>query len=228
MKTWTFLAVALSLTINSFSQDNGYVSLNLGPSIPIGDFGSSAINNEHAGLAKTGFFADLSFGYKLGENIGIGATLRSQSNAYDADAVISFYQLLDPSLEFRDNSGPWTCSGLLGGLYGSFPIKGITSFDFRGFIGFMSCKTPELDMVITSMGFTESLNVPSSSSTAFAYLLGVGLKIDVGDKVCLNTGIDLVGTSPEFKMESYGTGQVQKFTQSISTINIGFGVGLRL
>ena len=228
MKAILLFAAALILSIDSFCQDKGFVSINLGPAIPMGDFGSTALNNEDAGFAKTGYFADLSFGYKLGTNIGVGATLRTQSNGIDKDAILSFYQIFGISEEITIKADPYSCNGLLGGLYGSFPIKGKTSFDFRGFVGFMSCERPEITMSITAFGFTESFTLPGASGTSFAYLLGAGLKIDVSNRVCLNTGIDFLSTSPEFKLEDPDTGEVDKYTQSISTINIGVGVGLRL
>ena len=229
MKSLKLFAIALSLTLNAFCQDKGFVAINIGPSIPIGDFASGDENKEKAGFAKTGFFADLSFGYKLGNIFGIGATVRTQSNSYDSQSIEDILNLVDPSIMTKITADPWKCSGLLAGLYGSVPIKeGKTTFDFRSQIGFMDCRTPAITMSLSAFGFSESFSMGSSSSTSFAYLLGAGFKFDVSSKICINTGIDYVGTSPEFKIQDFDTGETTTYSQPISTINIGVGAGIRL
>lgn len=237
-----FIAVFYLLTFKSFSQDKGYiglsdkgyVGLSVGASIPIGDFASKDKNNNSAGFATTGTIFDISFGYKLGKNFGISALYRGQVNPTDADAFAAIFQNQYPGISWTVDSKSWSAAGFLFGCYGSFPIgtSGQTSFETRALIGFLSATTPEIN--ITGRFGTTSAWIRQSSATAtsFSFLLGMGFKFNVGNKICLLTNLDYLGAKPEFTdikiTDSTGGSSVETVTQSLETINFSVGIGFRL
>lgn len=66
------------ITFSSKAQEErkGFIGLNVGTSIPIGDFSDDNINNDRAGFALNGTSINLiDFGYRFGKIIGITASI---------------------------------------------------------------------------------------------------------------------------------------------------------
>lgn len=232
-KTTTTLLFILLITYYSFSQDKGYVAISLGPSIPIGDFASTDLNNSSSGLAKTGAIFDITFAYKLGTNMGLTAMLRGQSNPVDNQSLLDQLNREDPTISWRVDSKNWGIGGFMFGGYGSFAIAtGKTSFEWRAMIGFLSASSPDLTLSGTQNGISAWAKLNSTTSTSFAYLIGAGFKFNVGAKICLLTNLDYMGSSAEFKnartTNSAGTFSEETISQKFGTINFGIGIGLRL
>ena len=230
MKTGTILlALFLLFIFKSYSQDKGYVGISIGPSMPTGDYASADLSNELAGLAKTGAIFDISFGYKLGKNMGLSAMLFSHSNATDSKTIENGLYDLEPLASWTVESKSWSSAGLLFGGYGSFPIgKGSTSFDARAMIGFSSSSSPELRITGTLNNSSVWVETASESASTVAYLIGGGFRFNVAPKVCLLVNLDYLTSKPEFKNvetnTNLGDSSTDTYSQSISTI-VGFGIG---
>lgn len=232
-KAVLLLTICLFAVTKGFSQDKGYVAVSIGPSFPIGDFASKDPDNEKAGLAQTGAIFDISFGYKLGKNFGVAALIRGQANSTDTQAIVDELYTQIPSTVNADvETGNWTAGAFLAGGYASFPVSKKISFDPRVMIGFLSATSPDTDVYLSDGSNSGWVKQASVTSTAFAYLVGVGLKFDVGKRICILTNLDYMGANPEFKdvqtLSSDGNIEVNNWKQPFSTINVGVGVGYRL
>ena len=86
-KLMTIFILVLLFDSFCFSQDKGYVGISIGPSIPTGDYASAELSNQKAGLAKTGAIFDISFGYKLGKNLGLSAMALRDLGRFDVSDV---------------------------------------------------------------------------------------------------------------------------------------------
>ena len=229
LKKYSLLVILLSFVTYSNAQDKGYIGLSVGPSFPMGDYGSSSFNNADAGLAQTGLMLDLSFGYKLGNNFGIAALLRTQANPIDEDVfdVFSF-----PGISMTVKTEPWGIVNFLFGGYATVPIGEVkVNFDARALLGFAGATSPELDMTISDGVTSEWVRQSSETSTSFAYLFGAGFRFNVGSKICLLTNIDYSSTSAEFDVtttSSAGESETGSIEQTLSTVNLSVGVGIRL
>ena len=229
MKSLAVLMLLSLLAFPSIGQDNGYVALGIGPSIPMGAYASTEEKNEKAGFATTGFLAEISFGYKLVNTIGIGATIRSQMNGFNEKAFTDIFNAIDPTASISMTSESYKSIGFLAGLYGSFPRSdGNSSLDIRGQIGVLRCQTGDLNFNLNYMGSSGTIKFEGTTSSSLAYLIGVGYKLNVGDLICLNIGLDFQRASPEFVHVNPITGESEKFEQDISTFNVTIGVGLRI
>jgi hypothetical protein len=231
-KNFILLALAVLCISNGLAQNKGYVAISIGPSIPVGDFASTDANSESSGFARPGAIFDISFAYKLGKNFGIAALLRGQANRVDTEAFENELNRRTGS-RWTADSESWTTGGLLFGGYGSFPVSPKTSFETKALIGFLNATSPELYVTLNGSGGTGWVRQSSETATAFSYLLGAGFKFDAGKKICLLVSVDYLGSKPEFSdvtITSSNGGAAQKTTisQSIGTINFGFGVGYKL
>jgi hypothetical protein len=229
LRKYTLLLLLFSMVTYCQAQDKGYIGLSVGPSFPMGDYGSSSINNEHAGLAETGLMIDLSFGYKLGKNFGIAALVRGQSNPIDEDAfdIFSLY-----GLSYTIQADAWSLGNYMVGGYLSVPVtEGKISFDSRVLVGVANATSPELTITISDGYSTEWVRQNSESGTSFAFLLGAGFKFNVGPKICLLTNIDYSSTDAEMDVtstSSQGDVETGKIEQTMATFNISVGFGIRL
>ena len=226
------LTISLLTATNCHSQDKGYIAISLGPSIPIGDFASRDASNKSAGWATTGAIFDISFAYKLGQNFGLTALLRGQANGIDNDAFASELAK-QAGGNWTVDSKAWSIGGLMFGAYGSFPISDKVSFDTSAMIGFLSATSPELNVTLSGSGGAVWVKQSSVSASSFSYLIGVGFKFDVGNKICLLANLDYLGAKPEFRdvavtSSAGGAPQKNTFSQGFGAINFGFGIGMRL
>lgn len=230
------LSLFLILIVNtfySFAQDKGYVAVSLGPSIATGDFASKDMNNNSAGFANTGAFFDISFAYKLGKNFGVTAILRGQANNVDAQAISNeMSKQFTSDISNTVRTGSWGVGALLTGGYASFPIANKWSFESRLMIGFITSTSPDITINLSSPSGSGWVKQNSATGVGFAYLAGVGVKYNVGKKVCLLANFDYLGSNPEFEdvemTNSVGNLEKNSFTQTFGTINMGVGVGYRL
>lgn len=229
--------MALLITTAGYSQDKGYIGLTFGAANPIGDYHSTDIDNDDAGLAKTGLFYDLSFAYKFGGSFGLTAVLRGQANPVNADEFASqvedeFASVFGPGLSVKAESDPWSCGLFMAGGYGSFGLTDKLSFESRILIGLMSATAPEMTATVTD-GIDSYWEKQSAvTSTGFAFGVGAGLKFDVGNRICLLANLDYTSATVSFEDVEYissdGDNYTDSFDQSLSTVNFGVGIGYRL
>jgi len=214
------------------AQNKGHVSFSIGPSFPSGDFGSKDANNASAGFATTGVVLDLSFAYKLGNNLGFTGMLRGQANSIDNN---TFASELSRQIggSWTVESKPWSLGGLMAGLYGSFPLSEKVAIDTRAMLGFLNAASPEINISLDGSGGSAWVKQSSVTASSLSYLIGGGFKFDVGDKTCLLLNIDYLHSKPEFKnvttTSSNGGAPIQStYSLKMESVNIGFGIGLRL
>ncbi len=236
MKKIYTLILMIFISSNIIAQnetDKGYIAITIGPSFPTGDFASTDVDNEKAGLAGTGAIFDLSYAHRLGKNFGIAAMLRGQSNPIDEAAFIAAAVNASPGISWSIKSDPWSLGGIMVGVYGSFPIgSGKTAFEPRLLLGYMSATVPEITITGSAFGLSYSAVSESMSAGGFALMIGGNFRFNVGKKISLLTGLDIYGSSSEFQnvrtQYSDGSSDFNTFIQSFSSVNLNFGIAYRL
>jgi len=223
----------LFVATTAHSQDKGYIAIAIGPSIPIGDFASKDPNNDSAGLAATGAIFDISFVYLFGKNFGAAALIRGQANSPDTDVLAQELSAkLPANVRYDIDTGTWTVGGGFIGGYGSFPISKKLSFESKIMIGSITASSPTIDIYLTNGIDAEWVKQESITSSAFAYLFGVGFKFNAGRRFCLLANVDYMASKPEFKnveiISSDGGIDLNTWRQPFTTINIGLGIGYRI
>lgn len=128
------------LVANLFAQTNekkGYIGIVLGPSFPVSDFGDNSIKNKNAGYAKTGYSDSfINFGYRLGKNFGISASVFFSS--YDVDTTATGYW--------------WEVMGITAGPMLSIPVSDKLFFDMKLNFGFVGA-----DYIIDGFSYDENV-----------------------------------------------------------------------
>jgi hypothetical protein len=225
----------------NYSQDDdrkGFASINLGVSIPTGNFGSDNFNNNEAGFATSGAVFDISFGYKFRPKLGVTAVWRGQANGIDvgtyAQSLANFFGSGSVSVE----TSAYTLGGIMTGLYGSFPIAAKLSFEPRALVGLSNARLPAKTTVAYNSSGTQLVTwtQDQAETVTFSYIIGAGAKFDVSKKICLLFNVDFYSAKAEWENvreisvgHVTGTTEIRKYDykQNFSTVNISAGFGFR-
>lgn len=146
--------LALSVSAQWGSQERkGYIGLSVGPSIPIGAFGSST---GEGGLAKTGVQLNLvNLGYLFSEHVGIAGSWFGTANPFDIDGF-----------------DPWIYGGLMVGPLVSFPVGEKVDWDLRPMVGYSVVTEPLYD--------TQGSALALSAGTTFRFNVGARVALLLG------------------------------------------------
>lgn len=234
-KLFITILAFVAITTQGFANDGkGYIGISLGPSFPIGDFGSKNINKPNAGLAGTGAVFDISFAYKLGaSNFGVTALIRGQANSMDEMVFQNELRKENPGAYWSADIDSWTNSGIMVGGFGSFPLSDKASFDIKAMIGLSIATVPEMNITGTFPGAGSFwVRQDNMSASSLAYLVGAGFKFGLGSKLYLLTNLDIFGSNPEFVnvtvIGSDGSREYSTFNQKMTTFNLSVGLAFKL
>jgi hypothetical protein len=205
---FTVLVMIISIVANAQMEDRrGYIGVTLGPAIPLGDFGDTNLDNEDAGLAKTGInFNLVHFGYKFSQNFGIAASWFGAAHEVDISGI--------DEVEFSANeidAGTWSYGGLFAGVLVSIPAGEKLFFEFKPMVGFVTATSPEIK--VSGSTYMED---QQGSSIGFD-LLG-SVRYNFAEKWCAMFNVDYLTAKPEFDY----------FEQSISALSFNIGIAFRL
>lgn len=224
-----FLPLSALLTLSVHCQEQpGFIGLGVGLASPMGNFRSTDADNKEAGLATEGVAFDLNFGYRMGKTFGVTAVFRGTGNATSDKAVANNYAL-QPGQEIKVEPGTWVTAGLYVGGLAVVQMNERWAFTARATVGYASVTSPVLK-IGTRDGYL-FYKRESAVTGAPAYMLGVGLKGDMGKKLCLLVNLDLQGMQADFdevKTDDPVTGPGKvSYSQSIALVTFAAGLGYR-
>jgi hypothetical protein len=189
----SIVIISILFSLSLYAQEkksNGFLSLNMGTSIPLGEFASKDQNSRTSGLAKTGFNMNLvHFGYNFGDKFGVCASW--YGNAY--------YLTLGNGSEVM-----WSSGGIMAGPMITIPISDRFLVDFKGQIGFNGTTLKEINSSTEYTGTSICLDLGSQLRYNFAPKWGLLFSIDYFNTnpsiknfrdqqiTCINTNLGIV------------------------------------
>lgn len=251
MKNISILVLAIFFTSGSvFSQDKtpaasqtkgavtedqpelGCLSINFGASMPVGDFKNADIYNENSGFAKSGFQYSVSYQHIVYKRFGLLAKFRGESNAFDSQKLAEeFMKVYDNSYHFSASSDSWTSRSLLIGGYFSLPAAKKVVIEPKVLFGYTSVTNPPIIISgYTGQGYASTVS-EEKTGTAISLLIGVGLKVELSDKINFLADVEYFSAKPKFDnvktTANDGSVFFSSYKQPITTVNIGIGIGYR-
>lgn len=220
----------------------GFTAINIGTSIPTGNFGSKDFYTNTSGYASIGLISDFSFGYEVHPNFGITALLRSQVNGLDAGAYaqdLANYLGAGStgSTSVTVETSSYSLGGIMAGVYGSFPISEKLSFEPRLLLGFSTPILPSMTTETYGSGTKFRTYIKEQAvSFAFSYIIGSGVKLNLSKKISLLLNADFYAANAEWKNVQEisighitGTTEIRNydFYQNFRTLNFTTGIGFR-
>lgn len=206
-----FCFIALAQESNS-NNKKSYLSLQLGASIPLGDFASASLNNEEAGFALTGISLDMNYLYHFTENVGLAATGFYNMNGLDISKLREVTGIRSLKMDH------WQFIGLAAGPAFSFEMSPKVMGDIKVMGGIATANSPD----VTSNGFTL---VPEDWGTSGLFQAGVGCRIKIGPNSYFSGGLDYRYLNPTFKV--IVDNETITAEQNISALNVSLGLGFK-
>lgn len=232
MKKWivmvsVILISQLALAQKGKSSDQrSVISFNIGPSLPMGDFGSKDISNDDAGAAKTGIALNLNYTYQLSKQFGLTGSLFYNTSPVD-NGIIE--DVIDPDdlpigidlSDFKIHNWKWY--GLIAGPQFSPRLSDNVGLNLRLMGGIANAAS-------TSISYQGQTVVDEDMAATFIWQAGAGLHFGLGKNMFLFTNIDYQNLKPEFTVTTDdGTGQEVSQTgkQKMCVLNLTAGFGIR-
>lgn len=150
------LAIIICSALSGFSQtisSKSSITLSVGPSFSLGDYGNTDKENNYAGYSNTGINASISYRYKLNKTIGLEAMVYGQQNALKTSALeknFSEASLLDQQPGYYSNwsieKKNWQIGSFLVGVSGEIPSENSSklSFNAKILLGLAYSKSPDI------------------------------------------------------------------------------------
>lgn len=213
-----FSSLTLSSCYSQTFKDKNYVGFSIGPSIPIGNYGSKDMKNDLAGFAKIGLSMNLSYGIKLRKHVGISAMLLGQLNPLNkkalenefsqakiSDGVFFASSTTDPPPSppsytiypnWKFDKDSWKMGSFLLGADGEFPSHSRNLFLIaKAMMGVIYVTSPEISGNSTTDTATANVKQNSVSAFGVSYLLRGGIKYMVNRKMGILFSVDHFSTN---------------------------------
>ncbi|HET9744588.1 MAG TPA: hypothetical protein VFP97_02680 [Chitinophagaceae bacterium] len=193
----------------SIDQKSAF-SINIGPSLPVGDFESTNEDNPNAGFAKTGFNFNLNYDYKFIPNVGLGANV-----------FYGFHNIQDELLHniaTNSSADHYQYVGVLIGPMFSGVITPKTNINFRLMGGVARSNSPEF--VLNGATFVEG-----DWASAFAWKLDGDVRFSFSKNAFFMLNVGYLQTRPDFKVNFLG--EIENAEIHVSVINLNAGVGIK-
>ncbi len=193
----------IALTLQAEDKAKNYLGFLAGSSFATGDFsstGTGTLNNwnNSAGFAKTGFNVGVEGAYYFGANLGVVGTINfSDHGRFVAGDVQklgdSFTDAFAVDESTVKTTGRYRSLTFMAGPQLSFPFRTLT-IDIRAMGGLLtSLSTPEITVLLedqTDATFTQK----SSTTSAFGWMAGAGLRYALTDKLGLMFRADYISS----------------------------------
>lgn len=207
---------------NVKTAPQSFVAFNLGPSIPVGAFGSSSVDNLDAGFATTGYHLNLTYGHQFQRNTSLVVSALYNWNSIKQGGVTLKDDASNQTITL--NMDHWQFYGLAAGPMVSLNLGKKVYTDFKIMIGAVNANSPK--MSYQGMDITKE-----NWNMAAMYQGGVAVRIDAGRHLFMAAGADYLYLRPTFKYEFSDVIGEQirsgKFQQKMSVVNITAGLGYR-
>lgn len=204
MRTLILTGLLLFIVLSVSAQGNKlFLALSGGPSLPVGDYQSKSLDNEQAGLAKTGYNLNLHFGYQAQKNFGITSNLLYTKHSIDESAI----HQIDPEL----SADHYQYYGITVGPMVTVPASDKILFDFKVLGGITNVNFP---VISYQNAFGEE-----KWGAAFTWQLGTDLRFNFGKKTFLIANLDYTNMKPKMTVDEIDV------EQKMSALDINVGIG---
>ncbi len=265
------LLLLIAISQSLFSQNTGIrpsISISIGPSIPLGDFGRYDLNEGSSGFAGIGQALNVSYVLPFHKNFGLVLSVSGQRNplntkklesefnegvfqaaVYGTGAIPIFVPQPTQYIKFEHwdfKKDSWLAGNIMAGVQmNSEPINNNVIFYSRVLIGVNYLSLPDIE------GKTETdttiATFTQTGSDGFGFIFGFsgGINYSISKKSYLLLNVGWIGTAdivlkdikstmtvainPGSPGGSYSSSyRMGDGIQSIQSLNVTFGIGLKL
>lgn len=192
-----------------------FAGLSLGPSFPMGKFGSKNFADTAAGLAMVGPSLNISAGYMFTRMVGAMILFGGQENKMDPNAITRWLdQKYGDTVGTYASTKYWKTGRILAGGVFKIPLAGEEKLFFQGKIlaGMLKTTYPGYlyaygriipNLNITSNYYAQLLSGPVPFDWTFCYQANAGLSWQLTKRIALTGDISYFHADPAHKYDHY-------------------------
>lgn len=237
MKRITVFIVFCFFVFTGFGQ-NGFMSLSMGASVPVGDFAKSE-NLFKNGFAGINFVLNFDGAYFFTTYLGIGGTFSFGSNYGGGENLqnriteeipLKFPELSIPfDTVYNFNIGQWNYVNLMAGPQILIPLNNI-GLEFKALAGLSFITSPEREVTLqlTNGEFSSS---QENRQLNFGYILGSGLRFGLGRSYSIRFSVDYFYSKTSLEiLNAYQTDSTpvdlpnDKYNLAITSVHAALGI----
>lgn len=242
----------------SFSQRHDFLTLSLGGSFPVGEYGNKNTHDSKSGVAGPGGIVDISYGHPLrNSSFGLMATLRGRFNPLDNKAEIAPLAAQYPDYAWSAKNASWKSLALMVGAFYNKPLDKRLAFQLAILAGAGENQLPGS----TITGFKSDPDIANEAqivlsnkrvyAVAFSAMAKAGVTYQLKKHLFLAGNVAFWNIRPSFKNvtvledHSYGfvipgiislynarswtrTPHVADYSQPMNSIDVSIGAGITL
>lgn len=202
-----FFSSSAQKPFSKSGNERGFISLNAGPSFPIGDYGSSNLDKDQPGFAEAGYNVNLQFGYYLASHYGLIITGLYTRHGFDNSLFNS-----------EASADHWKFAGVLAGVLATLPVAEKASVDLSIQTGIIRVNSPRV-----VYNGQEILSEDWGSSVPLNAQLDIRFKLSRNLQIL--AGINYLYMQPKFNVIADGTATEVKQKMNVLGLNAGIGFG---
>ena len=224
--------------LNTIAESKLSLGFKIGPSFALGDFGEIDINNEKAGLAKTGIQLNANLSYLITSSFYLIVDLGYSSNPLDEDElIIPFRNALPSSVSVSATSKSWNSKTLNVGVGTRTAIDAKTYFLTKFGLGLHNMAYPSTTITLSNGQVTQLINQSSSTANTLNLNLGATIMTQINQTTYFTIGFDYIRAVQDFEDiaisstingSSAGPTEFADYSQSIETISITIGINIKI
>lgn len=222
------ILTALFVNIYLNAQTN-YIIINSGITKPVGHFADNSLDNIDAGFATIGYNLGFEAGIFFNPWVGIGGAFKFSNAGFDNALINERLNLRYGNIydTISLSSGKYNMQNFLIGPYGKLEITNHVFIMGKFFIGVLSIFRADQILKWTAYGQEEkTLYQEGKLSYAFAWNLGGGVHVRIGNRIGLAFMTDYINSKPEFEEFNYDDLKTFSEKQPIAYVNYTIGISL--
>jgi opacity protein-like surface antigen len=222
-KLLSTLFILLLANVISAQQNFSFISLQAGPSFPLGKFQGKELPD--GGFALTGFGASMEGAWFFKPWLGIGAS--AGANLHPVDVGGLGYEKMRENPFLKDliiRSDPYGSFSLYAGFFFHFPLTDKLSLTAKALGGIIYVQTPyQLYKAEYELLGKNWYDITSAGDFDGSFLAGAGLRYDLNDCIGLNLQSDFTYNEMDFTFGLPGGGtRVEE--KIVAFVNLAAGV----
>lgn len=207
------------------------IGITVGPSFPLGDFGSKDLGNSQSALAKVGGFLGIDYSYRFSKYFGAIVSAQGRIHGVDEKALAAYAVPEGTGASLSITTSTWRMGAIMAGVFQVVPLTKDEklNLEVRALGGYQSTSSPKMDVKISIPGMGSFQSTQESESVgSFAYVVGAGLKYSLSPSIALKLSGDYNGAQPKFTVTTYPADApvTQKVKQSVGAFNVGVGLAI--
>lgn len=226
-----FIIFLLNFYCQAYSQDvsKGFLAVEAGVNIPVGNFASKDISNDKSGFARTRSLVSGSIGYPFTKSkFGWLFSMTGIRSGFDGNWLVDKYAASVPKVIV--DTRPWKSVLLMPGIFYQLPLNDeVSVFYLKGMVGLSSATS--YGYMVRGNDFSK-IQLHEKNDVGLGYALGLDFQTEVWEGINFHSSCKYISANHNFKkvkISNSSTGEsLTSFKQQFQSIAASVGVSFTI